>query len=182
MKLIYRLRGWLMVPPMIFIVLCTRHECENALLVWGLGGLTFAWGLALRLWSQMHLHYRIRVKKMLTVTGPYAYVRNPIYIANTTMFAAICMLAELFWFVPILVLYCGVIYALAIRYEESRLLRKYGSAYQEYASRVPRVFPKLRWSNSKAGSVRHYVLPSVLVEAHNLLFLLPLAIKELITH
>jgi protein-S-isoprenylcysteine O-methyltransferase Ste14 len=167
---------------MLFVTLCARGECENEWLVWGLGGLTFALGLALRLWSQMHLHHRIKVKKTLTVTGPYAYVRNPIYIANTTIFAGICMLAELFWFIPILVLYCAVVYAVAIRYEESRLLRRYGSAYQEYASRVPRVFPKLRWSNPKAGSVRHYVLPSVLAEAHNLLFLLPLALKELIFH
>jgi len=182
MNLIYKLRGWLMVPPMVFIIVCTRLECENVLLVWGLGGLTFAAGLALRLWSQMHLRHRIKVKKTLTVTGPYAYVRNPIYIANTTMFAGASMLAELFWFVPILVLYCAVIYALVIRYEESRLLRRYGDAYREYISRVPRVFPRRSRSKAKSATVGQYVLPSILVEAHNLLFLLPLAIKELIGH
>jgi protein-S-isoprenylcysteine O-methyltransferase Ste14 len=182
MKLIYRLRGWLMVPPMIFILLCTRHECENALLVWGLGGLTFGVGLALRLWAQMHLHHRLRVPKTLTMTGPYAYVRNPMYLANTALLAGTSMLAELFWFVPFLVLYCALIYTRVIRYEEAHLLRKYGAAYQEYMARVPRLLPKWTPQETTGARVSRYLLPCILAEAHNLLFLLPFVIKELIAH
>jgi protein-S-isoprenylcysteine O-methyltransferase Ste14 len=169
-----------MVPPALFITLCVRHECENRLLVWGLGGLAFTLGLALRLWAQVHLHYRLKVPKTLTASGPYAYVRNPMYIANTIMLAAACMFAELFWFVPIIVLYCAVVYAFTIRYEEARLLRRYGTAYAEYARRVPRVFPKFARPTAGGASVSSYLFPSILAEAHNLLFLLPCALKELL--
>jgi protein-S-isoprenylcysteine O-methyltransferase Ste14 len=169
-----------MVPPALFITLCVRAECENRLLVWGLGGLTFALGLARRLWAQIHLHYRLKVPKTLTVTGPYAYVRNPMYIANTIILAAACMFAELFWFAPVFVLYCAVVYAFVIRYEEARLLRRYGTAYAEYARRVPRVFPKLARPAPAGASVSAYLLPSILAEAHNLLFLLPFVLKELL--
>jgi protein-S-isoprenylcysteine O-methyltransferase Ste14 len=169
-----------MVPPVLFITLCVRAECENRLLVWGLGGLTFALGLALRLWAQIHLHYRLKVPKTLTVTGPYAYVRNPMYIANTIILVAACMFAELFWFAPIFVLYCAAVYAFAIRYEEARLLRRYGTAYAEYARRVPRVFPKFARPAPAGASVSAYLFPSILAEAHNLLFLLPFVLKELL--
>jgi steroid 5-alpha reductase family enzyme len=116
------------------------------------------------------------------MTGPYAYVRNPMYLANTTMLAGASMLAELFWFVPFLVLYCALIYTLVIRYEEAHLLRKYGAAYQEYMARVPRLCPKLRPPATSGARVPRYVLPCILAEAHNLLFLLPFALKELIDH
>ncbi len=30
----------------------------------------------------MHLHYRLKTHKIITLTGPYRYVRNPIYSAT----------------------------------------------------------------------------------------------------
>jgi len=169
-----------MVPPMVFITLCTWGEVENELAVFGAGGVTFALGLALRVWAQMHLHYRLRMSKTLTLTGPYAYVRNPIYIANTTMLAGSCMLAELFWFIPIQVLWCAVVYGLVVRYEETHLAKKYGRAYLEYVSRVPRWLPKVGRSDEGRPRVAGYFGPSLLAEAHNLAFLLPFLMKELI--
>jgi protein-S-isoprenylcysteine O-methyltransferase Ste14 len=180
-KRLYRLRGWVMVPLILFITLCARHECENKLFVWGIGGLTFALGVALRVWAQTHLHYRLKVPKVLTVTGPYAFVRNPIYIANTVILAGACMFAELFWFIPVFVLYCAVVYAFVIRYEEASLLRKYGRAYQEYVALVPRVFPQWRRPQGQAPTVTQYFLPSIVAESHNLIFLLLFAIKEILT-
>jgi len=76
-RLIYKNRGLLMVPPVVFMVLCTWKEIENDALVFGLGGIVFGMGLCLRIWSQMHLHHRLKVHKILTTTGPYVYIRNP---------------------------------------------------------------------------------------------------------
>jgi len=181
MKTIYRLRGWLMVPPMIFVMLCIWNETENKWLLGG-GGVIFALGVALRVWAQMHLHYRLKVKKTLTVTGPFAYVRNPTYIANTAMLAGACMLGEIFWFVPIQVLYCAVVYTLVVRYEEAHLARKYGGAYQEYAGQVPRWLPKLKLLDKRMNSMAKYFIPSLSAEVHCLLFILPFLAKEMIVH
>jgi protein-S-isoprenylcysteine O-methyltransferase Ste14 len=169
-----------MVPGMIFVTLCARGETEDHSLVFGTGGVLFAAGLALRVWAQMHLHYRLGVQKTVTVTGPYAYVRNPIYLANTAMLAAACMLAELFWFVPVQVLCCAVVYSLVVHYEESHLVERYGRRYLAYVRQVPRWFPKLQPSVAHGKPMLGYFVPSLLVEVHNLLLLLPFVVKEVI--
>ena len=182
MRTIFKLRGWLMLIPMVFITVCTAYETENEWLCFGLGGLVFVLGLVLRVWAQMHLHYRLRIRKELTVTGPYAFVRNPIYIGNTLMLAGACMLAELFWFVPVQVLYCALVYTFVVRYEESHLADKYGGAYVEYMSRVPRWLPGLGLARLSAGAgvFRAYFTASLWSEVHNLLLLSPFIIKELL--
>lgn len=180
MKLVFKIRGLIMVPPMLLAVLCTWGEVEVEVFVFGLGGLVFLLGLGLRFWAQLHLRYRLRVKKTLTTTGPYAYTRNPIYIGNTLLLAGMSMLAELFWLVPIQVLYCAVIYHFVVAYEEARLSEKYGLMYLDYMSRVPRWIPKLRPSENYKMSLRSLLIPAALAEAHNLLLLLPAIIKEVV--
>jgi len=169
-----------MVPMMLLAALCTTAETENDLLAFGCGGLVFALGVFLRIWAQMHLHYRLKIRKTLTVTGPYALVRNPIYLGNTLILAGACMLAELFWLVPIQIAYCAVVYTFTVRYEEDHLTEKYGDAYKEYVSLVPRWFPKGTAGLSVAeGSFGRYLSASLLAEAHLLLLLVPFVVKEL---
>ena len=182
LKSIFKVRGLIMVPPMIFITLCTAGEWENNLAVFGGGGAVFMLGLSLRVWAQMHLRYRLRTHKILTVTGPYAYVRNPIYIANTAILLGACMLAELFWFLPIQLLWCAVIYTFVVRYEEARLAQKHGDAYRAYLARVPRWLPKFSPSMNFKPSTREYIGRSLLAEVHNLAILLPFVVKEIFCH
>ena len=79
MKTAYRFRGLLMLPPMVFVTLCTWGEVENEWVIFGVGGVVFALGVALRLWAQLHLRYRLNTRTVLTTTGPYAHVRNPMH-------------------------------------------------------------------------------------------------------
>ena len=180
LKFFFKFRGLLMVPPMIFLALCDWWETENELVVFGLGGLLFAMGLALRIWSQMHLHYRLHVKKVLTTAGPYQHIRNPIYVANAMMLTASCFLAELFWFAPVMLAYAIAIYSLTIRYEESHLRAKYGASYAEYTGRVPRWLPRSWKLKHQYSPARNYFWPSMLAELHNLLLLTPFMIKEVV--
>jgi hypothetical protein len=120
------------------------------------------------------------MKKILTTTGPYAYVRNPLYIANTIMLAATCMLAELFWFVPVQILYCAIVYTFVVRFEENRLYQKYGSAYLNYAHQVPRWLPKLRSMSIKETNINRYLIPGIVAEVHNLLLVVPFIVKEML--
>ncbi|MCJ7543717.1 MAG: isoprenylcysteine carboxylmethyltransferase family protein [Phycisphaerae bacterium] len=178
MKVIYKLRGLLMAPLMIFVTLCTWGETDNDLLAWGIGGATFAVGLALRVWAQVHLRYRLKVRKTLTTTGPYACVRNPSYIGNTIILSGVCMLTGMFWFVPVQLVYCAAVYSLVVRYEEAYLATTFGAPYLEYCSAVPRWFPRWRALQTRAD-MGSYLIPSLLAEAHNLLYLLLFAVKEL---
>jgi len=180
MSLVYRFRGWLMVPPMVFVVLCTSAECENDLWNFSVGGLVFAAGLLLRIWAQTHLHYRLTTCRPLTRTGPYALVRNPMYLGNTLMLVAMCLLLELPRFAPVQLAYCVVVYSGVVRYEEAHLARKYGDAYLDYLARVPRWLPGLRRAGAFRREAPRYLWPSVLAEAHNLFLLVPVIAKEVI--
>jgi protein-S-isoprenylcysteine O-methyltransferase Ste14 len=178
----YRMRGVLMAPLFLTMVLCFWNECEIHAIQFSLGPLFFTAGLALRIWSQMHLGYRLAVRKVLTTTGPYTFTRNPIYIANMLILMGICVLSELLWFLPILLVTCAVIYSMVVRYEEAHLLQKYGLAYASYLNRVPRWVPHLLYERSpETAPVRRFFWPSVRVELYNLLwFAIPVA-KEIIS-
>jgi protein-S-isoprenylcysteine O-methyltransferase Ste14 len=99
-------------------------------------GLVFS-GLALRSWAAGTLHKH----KELTVSGPYAIVRHPLYIGSFMMMLGFCQLVddeENIWFVvgPVLAMY---IYR-AI-HEEKFLAAKFPDQWTEFARKVPRFFP-----------------------------------------
>lgn len=177
----YKLRGALIVPVYLFAVTFTRDEYEGWI-IYPLGGLLFTTGWILRVWSQMHLHYRLKVHKVLTRTGPYAYVRNPIYIGNTLILVGVTILAKLLWMAPIMFACCAVTYALVVRYEENHLSGKYGKPYIEYLYTVPRWIPMMKKGQSVSPwkNLGDYLVPSIKAELHIFLLLIPVAIKEMI--
>lgn len=177
---VYRVRGILMVPPVLFLLVTSLGETEWDGLLWPLGLFIFGCGVAVRVWAQMHLHYRLRVHKVLTTTGPYAYVRNPIYLANTTMLLGLTVTSGLLWFLPIMLLWCMAVYGMVVRREEAHLLGKYGEPYAEFLRTVPRWVPgSRRGQDEKPHQTRGYLVPSLVAELHCLLWLVPLVGKEL---
>ena len=177
LKLAYTWRGLLVSPPVLLAVVCFWDECENDLLVWPLGLLLFLSGWALRIWAQQHVCYRLKTRKALTTSGPYAVVRNPIYIGNTLIILGIVVLAELIWLVPITMLWCMGVYALVVRYEERVLQRKYGAAYGAYQASVSRWLPCV----TRGWAIAHgraYLRQALLVECHVVLLIAPVLLKE----
>ena len=179
LRMIYRLRGVLVSPPLLFSLVWFRSELEaDALILFGI--CIFFIGLAIRIWAQQHLHYRLKIKKQLTATGPYQFVRNPIYIGNTLICVSLTVVSELLWLVPITFLWCATVYSLVVRYEEARLLKKYGQLYQKYISEVPRWFPQnLHFRN--LGIKNDFLFASIVAEIHCLVFLLPYILKEVVS-
>jgi len=176
----YRFRGAAFLPPMIFMFVFTRWEVEREVLIWPTGLLLFGLGEALRLWAQVHLRYRLAARENLTRTGPYRYVRNPIYVGNTLILLSLCVMSELVWLAPAMLIWCAVVYSLVVRHEEKRLMAKYGAPYAEFLEAVPRWLPRLpRHSASVTPRARGYLRPAVRAELHNLLLLVPFVLKEL---
>ena len=89
----------------------------------------------------------------LIITGPYAYVRNPMITGVLTV-----LLGEAFVFhsMRILVwclLFLGINTAYFILSEEPGMERRFGQAYREYRSNVPRWIPRLTpWKTGGVGS------------------------------
>ena len=120
LRIWFKLRGVLIAPVYLFSFFCIYRETEH----WSpmfFGLVIFLSGLSLRVWAQLHLHYRLKERKILTTTGPYAFVRNPIYIGNTFILTGATLLSELIWLVPIMILTCMFTYTMTVRYEEGHL-------------------------------------------------------------
>lgn len=175
----YKLRGAIFLPPFLVMTFCLLGETETDAVIWPVGLTLFAIGFAIRTWAQIHLGYRLAKHKDLTTTGPYVYVRNPIYIGNTLVILGACVLSELIWFVPVMIVWCIVGYTLVIRYEERHLLEKYGQPYADFLAAVPRWIPKFSRKTAEKPETRGLFWPSVGAELHNFLYLLPVIAKEL---
>jgi protein-S-isoprenylcysteine O-methyltransferase Ste14 len=82
--------------------------------------------------------------KELVMTGPYRYVRNPIYVGVLLIF-----LGHFLWFgywallIYTVFAFIGV-HFFVVLYEEPTLKRKFGTAYEDYRKRVPRWIPRFR--------------------------------------
>jgi protein-S-isoprenylcysteine O-methyltransferase Ste14 len=106
-------------------------------LAWGLP--VSALGLLLRAWATGHVEKNIR----LAESGPYAYVRNPLYL-GTLLAAAGFAIASRQWTLGVLFAVVFVfIYLPAIELEEQHL-RKLFPDFAEYAERVPALWPTLK--------------------------------------
>jgi len=96
-------------------------------------------GEAIRMWS----HGYLRKARELATNGPYAYVRNPLYIGNYLIGLGFCLII---WH-PILGLVFTLgfflVYWVTVRGEEQRLAFNFGDAYGDYLKNVPRFFPRL---------------------------------------
>jgi protein-S-isoprenylcysteine O-methyltransferase Ste14 len=104
-----------------------------------------AWSLALvvpGLWLRGYAAGYVKKNRELTVTGPYAHTRNPLYLGSM-LIAAGFALALLSWPVALL-LVCGfgAIYIPVIASEE-RFLRAAFPEFDGYCRRVPRLIPRL---------------------------------------
>ncbi|MBI4308074.1 MAG: isoprenylcysteine carboxylmethyltransferase family protein [Chloroflexi bacterium] len=82
--------------------------------------------------------------EVLITAGPYAYVRNPMYLGILVILLAFSLMSGL-WFSPLIALTTyAFVYNKVIPYEEDYLAQKFKAEYAEYRSRVPRLWPMLR--------------------------------------
>ena len=178
-KSFYNYRGALVSPPLLFAMFSTWREWENEPAVWILAGVIFMLGVGIRIWSQQHLRFRLRMGMNLTNTGPYALLRNPIYVGNTLICLSMITVSELMWLLPVQLALCIFTYAMVVRYEESHLTGLYGEPYREYLEQVPRWIPRVP-SGYKPGFITPHLLASIRTEAYNVLLLVPYILKELL--
>jgi protein-S-isoprenylcysteine O-methyltransferase Ste14 len=177
---VYRTRNFLACPPLLFAFLCHFYEIEAEEIIWPLGACVVVLGVALRIWAQQHVHHRLIGHKQLTTSGPYQFVRNPLYIGNIILCVGAVITSELLWLIPVTIFWCLGIYSIVVRYEEEHLLKKYGDAYCRYLKEVSRWLPgRSSLRSRKMGLFNQYLYQTILVELSSLCLLLPYLVKEI---
>ena len=135
------------MPLALVLGLVHRAEVEAVWLSFVGPGLVLM-GQALRLWSVRHIGTvsRTRTSRFgpLITDGPYAVLRNPLYVGNGLLWTGFTVWSALLWMLPIVWGVFVLQYGAITRWEEERLRGHFGSSYEAYAHIVPRWRPQWR--------------------------------------
>ena len=95
-------------------------------------------GLGIRAWAAGHL----RKNQELAVSGPYAHVRNPLYVGSlVAAFGLAIAAAHLALLVAVVAVF--LLWFLPVVGEEEDHIRKILPGFREYEARVPRFVPAI---------------------------------------
>jgi protein-S-isoprenylcysteine O-methyltransferase Ste14 len=87
---------------------------------------------------------QVKKDRELTTTGPYAFVRNPLYLGSILLGIGFAIAARDIWIGIFLVFYFVLIYLPVIRGEQS-YLRSTFPGYASYTQQVPSLVPRTLW-------------------------------------
>ncbi|MBV8197977.1 MAG: isoprenylcysteine carboxylmethyltransferase family protein [Candidatus Eremiobacteraeota bacterium] len=168
--LVFKNRGLLLALPAAALVIFGRPTLASATL-----GVPFAiLGELLRCWAVGYSGVTTRndvvTAPQLITAGPYGHVRNPLYLgnfitaagfaiaftgANSAAARSALILGSLTFMIAV--------YAAIVPHEEGFLRLQFGSQFNEYCARVPRIVP--RWQ--APADVNGRWQPRVLLEAES---------------
>lgn len=153
---IFRKLRFLFVYPLVIGAVWTAHTTENQLKA---GILIVAFGEALRLWANGYVGHRkvavsaagsAKIGRLIT-GGPYAFVRNPLYLGSGLIGAGFCVAMGSLWLGGLALALFLLIYDQKIREEEARIRSEWGSDYDRYCGAVPRWIPTGRRYTDRFG-------------------------------
>ena len=105
-----------------------------------------AFGLAILAWAFFALRSvgehpdPGRPTEAITTTGPYAFTRNPIYVAFTVVAVGVSLAVNSVWMIGGVPLALGAVWWGTVLHEERYLHSKLGETYLAYKRSVPRWF------------------------------------------
>lgn len=109
-------------------------------------GLTvIALGLMVRFWAAGYIK---KIRK-LTTSGPYAFVRNPLYVGNFLMGLGFCLFVKNIYISLIYITIFTFFYVGTMKKEEILLTELFGQDYVDYKKSVPAFFPRITPYKSK---------------------------------
>lgn len=154
---LFRRRTSIPLPLAFALLLIPSAESSGATARLAAGAVIVAAGELLRLWAVHHIGVisRTRSERLgpLVSTGPFAFVRNPLYLGNIALWVGFAVSAHLVWLVPIFIVVLALEYHAIVRWEEELLGSRRPDEYRAYAARVPRWIPSFAISPSSSARV-----------------------------
>ena len=97
-------------------------------------------GEMIRIWASGFIEKK---GKLFASSGPYAYVRNPLYVGNFLLGLGVAVVMGRIWILAAYVVGFIVLYSGTIREEEKELRERFGAPYAKYLKEVPRFIPRI---------------------------------------
>ena len=142
---LFQYRSYIPIPFML--VMLVLASPTPASIITGL--LIVAAGESLRLWGVAIAGSETRTTDrvggtFLVTTGPFAHVRNPLYLGNIIVYAGFGVMSNAAWLAIVALLFFSWQYFLIVRLEEEHLAARFEEEYSRYRQAVPRFLPTLR--------------------------------------
>ncbi|NOY05951.1 MAG: isoprenylcysteine carboxylmethyltransferase family protein [Chlorobi bacterium] len=145
-KFLFRNRSYTPVPWLILMLWFADPNPPGILL----GLLLVCLGEGLRAWGVSYAGVETRTTgdvgaSRLVTSGPFAFVRNPLYLGNIIIYTGLGVMSWAWWpWLPLAaVIWFLVQYYLIVKEEERFLEQTFGEEYRQYRKRVPAFFPRL---------------------------------------
>ncbi|MFQ6675201.1 MAG: methyltransferase family protein [Fidelibacterota bacterium] len=151
----FRYRSYTPIPLAVAIL----YFADRRGMLLAPGIVLVAAGELIRLSGVRHAGGATRTRKVgartLCTSGPFAHVRNPLYLGNLFIYCGVVFLAggnRLWIMLAVTLGFFGIQYGLIVSLEEETLGRLFGKQYREYARAVPRLVPRLTPWKGGSGS------------------------------
>ncbi len=106
---------------------------------WIAGAVVVSLAMLVRLWAS-----GVVVKnELLATTGPYGFVRHPLYVGNTLLGGGFCIASGLWWSWLVFLGVMFYFYPYTIRYEDKKLHRLFGEPWARWAAETRALLPRL---------------------------------------
>jgi protein-S-isoprenylcysteine O-methyltransferase Ste14 len=142
---LFRHRSSIPAPLAIAVLVLRTGEAPPSVALIAAGVALTLLGETFRLWAVHHIGVISRTRSdrlgPLVAAGPFAFVRNPLYLGNIALWTGFALAAQLAWLAPVVIVLLGLEYHAIVRWEERLLEARLGNAYREYAARVARWIP-----------------------------------------
>jgi protein-S-isoprenylcysteine O-methyltransferase Ste14 len=122
-----------LLVPLIFLIFA--HPTAHLLAA---GVVLVVLGEIIRIWAAGCISKNAE----LACKGPFAFVRNPLYLGSLFIGASYCVMSGLWWSAVVSVVMYYYFYVGTIVNEEEHLRGALGEAYTHYCEAVPRLFPR----------------------------------------
>ncbi|MGD8777985.1 MAG: isoprenylcysteine carboxylmethyltransferase family protein [Ignavibacteria bacterium] len=142
---IFNYRSYTPIPFLILMLIF--QEANAASLIVGFAVASI--GELIRLWGVCYAGSETRTTgkvggTYLIISGPFAYVRNPLYVGNITLYLGIGIMSMALY--PYLQLLALIFfywqYSVIISEEEKYLRKTFDADYEKYFNNVPRLIPR----------------------------------------
>ena len=132
-KKVRLLLAWGSIP---ILLLCSHMNARS--FQWG--AVLMVIGEMIRFWA---LGFMEKKGQKLAMSGPYAFVRNPLYVGNFFLGLGVTVIVWNWIILALFLVGFLGIYAGTIRGEEKHLLEKFGKTFEDYCKNVPTFLPRL---------------------------------------
>jgi len=127
-----------------------QHYFALSLIILGLATRMYASGFVLK-------------NKELSTTGPYAFMRHPLYTGNIIILIGLCGVNGSLWSLITAVIFFWFYYPPAIEYEDRKLKSLFPETWENWANKTPALVPKLKGIFNQQLDLKRWSLKKSLI-------------------